>query len=566
MTLRPSLARILGESKMWINRVPPSLLETRVDSEYYAPLVFEKLSKLMKFNPLPMNKFVEDIRSEPPIHTDHYFDNGIHIISPANFTDFEIDFNKTNKLNNTHRDLFVDFILKPGRILFALVGDVGHAVVVPNNVPESISYRRTANILLSKIDVYFVCAFINSSFGNVQLKRLTTGVIQAQVRLEDSAEILIPSLDHTAQRYIGDKVRQAEKLRVTSKQLITSAKLLVEVLIEGLIKEAELVTAQQFLEKGDYTVDQELLSQLDQKQRRGLQHRHGRSGGIKMWINRIPPSLLESRIDSDYYSPSVFEKLKQLNTWNLQPISKFVEDLRSEPPIHTDHYSESGLHIISPANFTDFELDLSKTNKLNNRYKELFRDFLLQPGRLLYSLVGDVGHACVVPNPAPEAISYRRTANLLLSNIDTHFVCSFLNSSFGVTQIKRLTTGVIQDQVRLEDSVGILLPSIDSAAQRYIGDKVRKAEKFHVASEQLTSGAKILVEVLIEGQVSEAELVMAQQALEKGDRTTDRELLSRITRKGMNIPGEPPLFPDLDALYKAIDEVNKPLPTVGATL
>ena len=61
---------------------------------------------------------------------------------------------------------------------------------------------------------------------------------------------------------------------------------------------------------------------------------------------------------------------------------------------------------------------------------------------------------------------------------------------------------------------------------------------------------------LIEGDLSEDDLTAAQRALEAGNRDLDRAILSRLTRKGFDVTGEPPLFPDLDALYAAIDEAN----------
>jgi type I restriction enzyme S subunit len=65
-----------------------------------------------------------------------------------------------------------------------------------------------------------------------------------------------------------------------------------------------------------------------------------------------------------------------------------------------------------------------------------------------------------------------------------------------------------------------------------------------------------LIEALIEGKVTEAELVNAQEALERGDKTADRALLSRLTRKGVDVSGEPPLFPDLDALYALLAQTE----------
>ena len=72
----------------------------------------------------------------------------------------------------------------------------------------------------------------------------------------------------------------------------------------------------------------------------------------------------------------------------------------------------------------------------------------------------------------------------------------------------------------------------------------------------LTTAAKYLVEALIEGKITETELENAQTALQKGDIEPDKAILAKLTRKGYDIANEPPLFPDLDALYQAIRGIN----------
>jgi type I restriction enzyme S subunit len=64
----------------------------------------------------------------------------------------------------------------------------------------------------------------------------------------------------------------------------------------------------------------------------------------------------------------------------------------------------------------------------------------------------------------------------------------------------------------------------------------------------------MLIEALIDGKVTETDLVAAQEALERGDNSADRALLRRLTRQGIDAPDQPPLFPDLDALYTLLAE------------
>jgi type I restriction enzyme S subunit len=61
-----------------------------------------------------------------------------------------------------------------------------------------------------------------------------------------------------------------------------------------------------------------------------------------------------------------------------------------------------------------------------------------------------------------------------------------------------------------------------------------------------------LVEHLIEGRITEADLVAAQTALDAGDRSADREILKALRHS--DAPGAQPLFADVDGLYALLDD------------
>lgn len=71
---------------------------------------------------------------------------------------------------------------------------------------------------------------------------------------------------------------------------------------------------------------------------------------------------------------------------------------------------------------------------------------------------------------------------------------------------------------------------------------------------KLTASAKTLVESLIEGQLTEQQLIQAQQALEDGDNSFDQAILSKLSAEGYAIEGATPLFSDVDELYSLLEE------------
>ena len=498
---------------MWTNRVPASIVGSRIDSEYYAPEVFDHLSMLSRIGATPLSQFVVDIRSEPPIHTDDYSEDGIHIVSPANFSDFVIDFSNTKKLASRHKNRFREFALIPGRLLYALVGNVGHACVVPTDVPEAISYRRTANLLLNGVDTHFVCAVLNTQTGSVQFNRLATGVIQSQVRLEDSAGILLPTVGTQAQRYIGDKVRQAERLRE-----------LARTLVEGV----------QAAHRAHIPVFQPSRPR---------------------WATfRIAPKRVADVLVPHFYPPAVDEYLEGRSHESLRALCLSVYSGQ------TYQASEMGGGV-----------DQATSRSCSGRFLKHPCNVVQAPGRsdldlrphdLLFSnaahdktyIGSDVtyfhGGSRTIPSAKVMVLRANRT------RVPASFLFVYLRTEVGYVQIQSAIRG-ISAGIRADDIAQIQIPIPQLPAdehQSWLAQDLRMveagaAEEFAAA---LTRAATLLVEQLIEGKISEADLVAAQRALEAGDRNADHTLLQSL-RRG-DAPDAPPLFDDVDALYALLDQ------------
>ena len=138
------------------------------------------------------------------------------------------------------------------------------------------------------------------------------------------------------------------------------------------------------------------------------------------------------------------------------------------------------------------------------------------------------------------------------------FYHAWLRSNEATFQLLRWNSGGTYAAIDHEEPGDILVPEFSTDLVKSFGRKWKLKFVGLDLSAKLTTAAKLLVEALIEGQISEADLITVQKALEAGDRTADREILSRLTRKGMDTPGEPPLFPDLESLYNILDALETP--------
>ena len=185
---------------------------------------------------------------------------------------------------------------------------------------------------------------------------------------------------------------------------------------------------------------------------------------------------------------------------------------------------------------------------------------------IVYTMSGTIGFAAVIPE-TDEIFSFSNTiARARLpkdGENDPHYVAGFFNSSFGYKQSLRLTSGGIQGHVMPNPFKGLLVPTPSPSVQRFIGDLFRRADRFERLAGRLILASKAIVTGVIEKHLSETEILRAQKTLEGGDRSLDRAILERLSSSGIDVTSKPPLFPDLDALYDAIDESQTTDPTDG---
>lgn len=540
---------------MWVNRVSPDLLSHRVDCEYYDPGVYRNLEKLNSWRAVPISNFIVDIRSEPPIHTDHYAENGIHIISPANFSDFFLDLSNTKKLAAHFREHFRPFILEPGRLLFSLVGDVGHACVVPNPAPDAISYRRTANLKLENIDSHFVCAYLNTPVGACQLTRLTTGVIQDQVRLEDSAAVLLPTVDVNAQSYIGNKIRIAERLQSQSHWLSGYAIKAVDLFMADRAAANDLEIATSELPKW---IPLPLVSNYV---------RPVTAQSTLQMHTRVSYLEITQRLDCSFYSPRAMEVDRVLrNERESSPLRQLVDPTRQiTNGVRGPELQASPFKLVRLQDREGWSINFDKCLSISERQYEENKRCKLRESDVVVAIGGYIGRAAIVRR-VRDAVIGQHSAVLPLGAervVDEGFLVAYLSSSDGSTHLQRYVSGTVQAGVNLEDLQDVRIPTPSKECQRHIGDAVRRADDYAYLSSRLCLSGRMLVELLLDRRLNEAELASAQSLLESDDQTADRAILGRLYEGGIDATDTRPLFPDLDAYYEMLQMAEQALADGG---
>ncbi|MBK7152532.1 MAG: hypothetical protein IPH72_12365 [Sandaracinaceae bacterium] len=141
------------------------------------------------------------------------------------------------------------------------------------------------------------------------------------------------------------------------------------------------------------------------------------------------------------------------------------------------------------------------------------------------------------------------------TQLPASFVRHYLKTEIGHLQVQSTIRGITAHSyptdVRLLEIPIPTVPDADREAWFATDDQMLLAGHCFDAAKALTSVATTLVENLIDGRLTEADLVAAQKALEVGDRSADREILRGLRQS--DAPDAQQLIADVDVLYALLD-------------
>ena len=409
--------------------------------------------------------------------------------------------------------------VKPGDVIVSTSGTIGLCAVIPQAITEANSNQDTIkfNASASGYDNYFIAAWFTCQYGQVFLNREAGGGVQQHVYLYNFCRLPVLDLEDRPQLYIGDKVRQAERLRESARSL-----------------EASIADKFTFL-----------TATL-------LEHK-------KAWW--ASESAIDAyRINAPHYDAVVLDMLEKARTTpglaSLQSLVGARGIAGGATPLGAE-YPLDGVFFVRVQNVKPYRLDLSDAAYIDDATDEELKRSRCAEGDVILSITGYPGTASIVmAEDLPVNINQHSVRFDIVGDLSPEFVTAALNSPFLKRQVDRLAIGGTREALDYTSVGDLQIPVLPKEDRDEITAWVTTSNQCVRAATRLTAASKFLVEALVEGKVTEAEMDAAQEALERGDDTADRALLSRLTRKGIDVAGEPPLFPDLDALYALLTQTE----------
>lgn len=124
-------------------------------------------------------------------------------------------------------------------------------------------------------------------------------------------------------------------------------------------------------------------------------------------------------------------------------------------------------------------IDSSALSYVTHETHALLSKSALKAGDIIVSTSGTVGRLAVLPETIPYANSNQDTIkfSLTATNYDSHYVAAWLTTRQALAFMNRESGGAVQQHIYLYNFKRLPLLKLQQAAQSYIGEKIRQAER-----------------------------------------------------------------------------------------
>lgn len=205
-----------------INRISTSDLQDFLTAQTYRPEITQAKNHILSLK----NCSLQAVCTKPIQQgkSPKYAEKGLKCIKPKNTNDMLVSIDDIDWIDSSKKDQIQKQKLGYGDIVITRSGSgtIGRASIYCYS-EEAYTNDHLFVVRPDKADSHYICSFLNSFHGQRLLEAGVSGST-GQLNLSNEHIKSIPLFrpDDKVQKYIGDKVRQAEQLRAWAKRLRTS--------------------------------------------------------------------------------------------------------------------------------------------------------------------------------------------------------------------------------------------------------------------------------------------------------------------------------------------------------
>jgi type I restriction enzyme S subunit len=219
-----------------------------------------------------------------------------------------------------------------------------------------------------------------------------------------------------------------------------------------------------------------------------------------VWANNA--LLDEDRLDGKFYDVKFIEKQTRLLDSNLPTLKLKDLIINMNAPIGwqgipSSAYREKGkgIPLIRIQNIKDNQLDLDSVIDVDPQIYYEQPAIQADKNDIIITRVGTIGRLCKIPiNVDKVAMGQNLTrVSFDTDKIDVDFILAYMNTDYCLNQMIRFAYGGVQPSLTNKNIKDLLIILPKREIQKYIGNKVRKAEQCREEAEQLKKEAEQLL-------------------------------------------------------------------------
>lgn len=436
----------------------------RLDPEYYKPEYLHLDSILSGLTCHKLSAVSREINCGPfgsTVLCDTYLPEGMTVIRPFNIKDLRVD---DEEIVYISREDIAAKNLKTytnGDIVFSRVGDVRCGIIDNFDSEVTISPNIIAVKVNTKlINPYYICTFMNTKYGYMQLERTLKIVAQPTIETETVAELLVPELDDNFQEDIEGTVKFAFSELKNSKSLYSQAENL-------------------------------LLEEL------GLQDFHPTYE--LSYTSSLSKAFGVHRVDAEYFQPA-FDKVtgKVISYTNgYASLLTCAESVR--PDFDLGRYPETSFKYVELADIdTSIGIIRSASETRGEEAPSRARRILKRGDMIVSSVEGSLEKVALVDEEYEGSLASTGFFQLRARGMNPEVLLVLSKSIVLRAQLKRECTGTILTAVPNESLKRIIIPILPPETQQRIAELVRQSHEARRKARDLLNEAKKKVEEAIE--------------------------------------------------------------------
>lgn len=491
-----------------INRISASDLQDFLTAQTYRPEITQAKSHILSLN----NCSLQSVCTKPIQQgkSPKYVENGLKCIKPKNTNDMLVSIDDIDWIDPATKDQIQKQKLSYGDIVITRSGSgtIGRASIYCYE-EEAYTNDHLFVVRPDKADSHYICAFLKSFHGQRLLEAGISGST-GQLNLSNEHIKSIPLFrpDDKVQKYIGDKVRQAEQLRTWAKRL----------------------------EQASSNLFADALGQLGYKKKES---------------NKIVRATLEDRLDPAFYD----EKYSFFNEpWfieNSQPLKLFIEDGSYGVLPSSSSYGKGDVKFIRATDLKNANIDPTCFTYVPE--DEVVSKAKVSEGDILIEIKGAISSCELADAHLAGAYVNGSIFRFTTKGINNAYLTYFLSSLIKELYCERVSVNNIISYLDLASIHSLPVVRFENHIEELLARNLIKINSAKKYAFSLTQCAKTLVEALIKGQLTEQQLIQAQRAMDDGDNSLDQAILSKLSSEGYAIEGVTPLFSDIEELYRLLE-------------